>query len=232
MDRDRAIIAHLTRFPMATSRQLQRLFFAANASSTPSHRVLARLVRDGYLVTVDRRLIGGAKGGAGMNVFTLGREGHRLARRGGTFRRKNAIDLHALAIGDVYVNLKELERAGAIELLDFESEPDSWRVVQGVNLEPDLFVDFARRSDGARLVAWLEVDMGTQHPARLNEKMDRYSQAARLANLADLPTFPVVVFTALDDERCDAIRRVIDRRGDDARLFRVATVCKFPADMR
>lgn len=234
--RDREIVKILDYFKQASTSQLRRLVFPDSASRTSCDRALARLERDNYIMKLEKqRPQGGARGGSGEYVWILGREGWRVCGYSGRYRRAGAIDYHTLTITELYVRLREYERRGIIRLKGFQPEPECWLKVNSNELQPDLLVELERGSDGARLTAWIENDLGTQRPARLSEKMERYKRAHDSISHSQLDElggeFPLIVFVAQDEERKREIAWLIERRADDPRLFRASTLEGFPFDM-
>lgn len=227
--RDRTILKLIDYFNQASSRHVQDILFSDNASKTPARRALTRLVDNGYLERLSHPLAGGMNGGRGTPVYTLGVNGWRLCGREGRYRPKRAIDLHTLTVVDVYANITRLQREGVLVLNGFTPEPDAWRNIDGNDLRPDLHVDISRPNSQRRLIAWLEVDMGTQRPARLQEKMTRY---VRAFNSGELDEFPLVVFVCHDEARRKEIAYAITQRpAEEQRLFRAVTVDNFPLNM-
>ena len=232
-DSERRVISLLDYFKQATTTQLRSIVFPDSKSRTTSDRVLKKLLRGNYVIHVERRrLVGGGRGGGGEYVWALGPAGWRICDRPGRFRREGAIDYHALTITDLYSRLRTSEREGAIKLDGFTPEPECHLNVGGIYLKPDLLVEVSR-ANGRRLTSWLEIDMSTQRPARLNEKMDRYQQAYKTISDESLQqfndgSFPLVVFVCHGDDRQREITWLIERRDDDPRLFRAVTIDNFP----
>src|SRR5947209_6452814 len=73
--RDRHIVQLVARFKQATSKQIHELLFSSNASRTPADVALKRLTTRGYLHRIERRTVGGSRGGSGQYVYSLGRRG-------------------------------------------------------------------------------------------------------------------------------------------------------------
>ena len=226
---DRQLISVLDYFRQATTSQLRSLVFPEAKSRTSLTRVLNRLARDDYIMQVERRrLIGGGRGGSGEYVWCLGPAGWRICKREGRFRREVAVDYHALTITEIYAHLRRQEREGRLKVVGFTPEPESWVTVDGNELKPDLLVEIGRPNGTGTRVMFIEADMGTQRPARIIEKIERYLRAFESG---ELDPFPQVVFIAHDDDRAGELAFTISRTTDEEGLFKSTTVEKFPLDM-
>jgi hypothetical protein len=235
--KDRQIISLMDYFVQMTTAQLRTALFAEAKSRTSCDRVLKRLERDDYIRRIERpRPIGGGSGGSGVTVWSLGRRGWQMCDKAGRYHVDTRTNYHTLTIAELYVRLREAERNGDLKVNGFQPEPECWLSVDGIELQPDLLVELERPGSGKRLTSWLEIDMNTQRPARLNEKMERYKKAheriddEQLARF-DGGNFPLVVFVCHDDDRQREIAWLIERRDDDPRLFRAVTLDNFPLNM-
>lgn len=97
--RDRQIMQLIARFRQATSRQVHQLILSDTASRTPTDRALKRLADQKFLHRVERRTVGGARGGSGQFCYSLGRRGFYMFYEG-EFRPWRTVNYHALAILD------------------------------------------------------------------------------------------------------------------------------------
>lgn len=225
-ERDRKVVELVGQFKQLTPRHVRALAFAGVASQTPVDRALKRLVDRRYLMRLERRLVGGTRGGSAQYVHQLGRQGWKLLGRHGDYWAPRAVNLHSLALADCIVALKAAEQRGVpLELVRFTTEPECHETVGGVRLTPDAFVDLNLRSN--KLVSWLEVDRGTEHLATIQEKCERYWKAF-ISGQWD-GHFPFVLFVVPDEERERAIERVV-RDGPSAalELFKVCPIEGFP----
>ena len=141
-DRDRRIVQVIARYGQASSKQIKQLFFT-DVSSTPVDRALRRLVAGHYLIRIERRIVGGARGGSGQYVYSLGRRGFFMFFTG-RFTPARTIRYHSLAIVDCVVTLKQAERAGRLSVVGLSSEPDCWVTIGRDELKPDLYVELVR----------------------------------------------------------------------------------------
>jgi len=160
--RDVQILTDLARVRCLTGIQLERLHFhnlAAPNRNRARNRVLSRLRRLQAVTTLARRIGGVRKGSDGL-VYALDTAGQRVVRlssRGdeSSVRRPWTPGLlflaHTLAVAELYVQLREAERAGRLELADFRAEPASWhRTASLGTLKPDAYLLLAgvSRPDG------------------------------------------------------------------------------------
>ena len=150
--RDREILASLDARRYLTTSQLARFHFARTDSGAvavrAATRVLARLREVGVIERLDRQ-VGGVHAGSAAFVWSVTSTGERLVHPDRTSYRRTrhlpSLDLlaHTLAIAEVDLLLVELARAGRIDLIDVELEPDCWRQFVGPEgskqtLKPDL----------------------------------------------------------------------------------------------
>ncbi len=219
-DRDVAVVSSVADFRFLTARQLERLHFASPAASSATsarvaRRVLSRLSRDRLLVRLERR-VGGVRAGSASFVYALGPVGQRLLDPEATRPRRHEPSttflLHALAVADVYVGLVAAERAGRVEISQYQTEPRCWRrypTLAGEHwLKPDLFVvllagDFEHH-------AFVEVDCGSEHLPALLRKCRQYEAYYR-AGIEQVRRglFPRVVWLMNEPRRAERLRAAI-----------------------
>src|SRR3954447_9498518 len=137
--RDRQVVQLIARFKQASSRQVHELLFPG-VTYTPADRTLKRLTDRGYLTRIERRTVGGSRGGSGQYVYGLGRRGFFLFYDG-RFSPPRTVNYHALAILHSYIVLHRLQRAGRLEIAGLSTEPDCWVKIGGNELKPDLYVE-------------------------------------------------------------------------------------------
>lgn len=210
---------------------IRELHFHNLASPTPMYRALERLVAGKYLRRVERRMVGGTGAGSGQYVYALGSVGWRLMQREGGYSPSRVINYHSLGIIDAYTELKRLENSGRIQIEAYETEPDSWRRIQGVDLRPDLYVKVSEPFRQRTVSLWLEIDLGTERPRQIKEKLANYWHAYRHATEDDLSVYPSIVFLAPDEERERELRHIIgEGKNEDAKkLFITSTISDFAA---
>ena len=219
-DRDRAIVTAVARFGQLSSAHIYELIFT-ETTQTPCDRALRRLVSNHYLSRIERRMVGGSKGGSGQYVYQLGRRGYFLFFDG-RYNPARAVNYHSLAIADSYVVMVQLARAGRLAISGVTHEPECWVTIDRQELRPDLFIEVVQREQPLKL--WFEVDMGTEGARQIKDKLTRYWRAYNDASDTEWPVFPVVVFVAVDDERAKELAWYIGQGPDEAAaLFRVTT---------
>jgi len=224
-DRDRRIVQFVARFQQVASSHIQTLLFP-DTGRTPTDRALRRLVEREYLIRIERRLVGGARGGSGQFVYSLGRRGFYMYFTG-RYIPARTVRPHTLAIVDCVVALRSLERGGLLTIVGMSTEPDCWTVIGGNELKPDLYIELARPS-GQRLKLYLEIDMATERHKQIRAKLETYYRAW---GEAVLDIFPGVIWIAVDDEREKELRWFIGEmpRADAHVLFQVTTIALLPA---
>jgi hypothetical protein len=245
---EREIVETVARLTLVSGRQLTHLFIDfyisdSSVSAVPSstharraRRVLARLVEQRVLDRLERRQ-GGVGGGSSAWVYALGPAGRRIVAYWageGLPRSRSAHEpgvawtAHTLAVSDLYVQLREAERAGRVELLDFDAEPACWRRytrlggVAGV-LKPDAFV---RLGIGEYEDSFLiEVDLGTEHRGQLIRQHRAYGEYFRAGEeQAKTGVFPGVLWIVPDAQRKALLTDIHKGLPDQTRrLFTVAT---------
>lgn len=219
------LVTLVGQFGQLSSLHLHHLVFPDAASRTSCDRALMRLVRDGFLMRVQHRMVGGNKGGSGQYVYQLGRRGHFMLRPEENYNPRRAIDYHSIAIADAYLALKQMDKAALISLDAVSTEPDCWVVIGSYELKPDLYVEITRAGRTSKL--WLEIDMGTESQRVIRDKLLRYWSAYNAADASDWPEFPMVLWVAIDDERARELMWVIKQgQPDQQALFRVTTLEK------
>ncbi|MEV7162996.1 replication-relaxation family protein [Streptomyces microflavus] len=179
------------------STHVAELLFGDRSHSVPD-KVLGRLVRLGYLSRVGRRATG-SKGGAGVYVYQLGHAGRLLLEVDG--RLSPNVNNHALMMADTYLELRWAEKAGLLAVTDWEVER---RVPPSVRA--DLYVSLAFPSQGRSSSFFLEIDLSTEQPARIREKVAGYWRAAETTNQ---DYFPYVVFVVWHPPRRVELARLL-----------------------
>jgi len=205
--------------------------FGGTTSNTPADRALKRLVDNGWLHRIERRLVGGSRGGNGQYVYQLGREGFRLFDQGRWSLR--AVSAHDLAIVDCYLVLHRLQAEGRLLVQGYATEPDCHLTIGKYFLKPDLYAELSRPNSEATIRFMFEVDMGTQTQPQMRDKFARYWGAHDLQDGAAWPDDTLVIFIAISDDRAKEITWLLDRWRKDWRgdIFRVRTLASFEAEL-
>lgn len=180
--RDRAIIATLSEFRLASSAHLQRLHFRDGTHLSNLRRCrdsLKRLTDLRVLHRLDRR-VGGIRSGSSGFVYALDVAGLRLAGATNRPQRPTLPSLpylaHVLAVTELGVRLREASR-DRFEILALSGEPSCWRQYVGssgtrIFLKPDLFVQVLAGQDESAF--FVEVDLATESATALARKFERY----------------------------------------------------------
>lgn len=237
-ERELAIVATLDRVRLATGEHLLRLHGSSGTRRSAirgMQRTLVRLLSLRVVARLDRT-VGGVRAGSSGHVYALDAAGQRIASgcgpAGGRKLRRPwtpgaAFVAHQLAVTEVYVSLREAERAGTFDLLDFWAEPLCWRTFTGLGgartvLKPDAFVrvGLAKIED----LYFLEVDRATQSLPAIERKAAayrRYFQTGREQERWGV--FPKVLFLVPTEARKEALVDTLGRQpAADWDLFQVA----------
>lgn len=232
-----AVLRSLHTFRLLTTAQVQRLHLI---DGTPSSRLrraqylLKRLQELGLVVRLSR-IIGGVRAGSSGFVYGLSALGQAVLKVSGPMggRRRRVWETrpyfqdHMLAVAELHVRLREVERAGHVELLAFDGEPACWRYFSGtggelVILKPDAYVQLGFKQ--LERSAFVEMDLATESLPTIERKCQRFitywhsgiEQQRR-------GVFPLVVWLVPDEHRKQRIERSIGRLAVDAsELFTVA----------
>lgn len=235
-ERDLEIVASLAECRYLSARQLQRWHFpvgdgghTAAGADRVARRVMARHVRDGLAVRLQRR-IGGVRAGSSGFVYGLGAIGQRVLELPGARRRTFEPSLafldHTLAVAEIVVALIEADRSRQIELLDVQTEPHCWRRLPDSGdsrLKPDLRLTLATTD---RELHWfVEVDRGTVHSPAILRKCHSYVAYFQSGREQDRTgVFPVVVWLT-PPERVAGLRDAIaSDTGLPTKLFTVSAL--------
>ncbi|MFC8829022.1 replication-relaxation family protein [Streptomyces sp. NPDC057137] len=197
--RDYDVLTLTQTFSQVASTHLVELLFADVSHSVPD-KVLGRLVRLGYLSRVGRRAPGD-KGGAGAFVYQLGRAGRLLLDVEG--RLSPNVNNHALMMADTYVELRRAEKAGVLAVTAWEVER---RVPPSVRADLYVALDFPQQ--GRSSAYFLEIDLSTEQPARIRDKVAGYWRAVEVST-ADY--FPYVVFVVRQQVRKNELGRIFQQ---------------------
>jgi hypothetical protein len=223
-----------------TTRQVEAFWFHDHATPLSGarvcRRVLRRLAQLRILMHLVRR-IGGVRAGSASFVWQVGPVGDRLLRERSERARRRQREPgrlfleHCLAVADTHLVLVQADRAGDLELIEVQTEPDCWRIFTGIggarlSLQPDLYAVTGDPADPDYVNCWfVEMDRRTEPLPRLLAKCARYEACRQAgAGRADDEGFPVVVWVMPDQQRAERLTLAIQRdRGLDPQLYRVTT---------
>jgi hypothetical protein len=237
----RAVLADVGRIGVVTGRQLQRLHYGESAAGGRlARKHLGQLVRWQVLTRLDRT-IGGERAGSAGFVYALGTAGQRLLQPGRRRFRpvwtpRQSYLRHALAVSELYVCLRELERSTSMELLAYDSEPKSWRNYFGPGgarsiLKPDSLAVIGIDDYEDRY--FIEADCSTEHRPHIIAKAKtyvRYWQSGR--EQAETGVFPYVLWMAPDEKRAGFLVDVLASMPPDHwKIFMVTTASSAPHRM-
>jgi hypothetical protein len=236
--RDRQIVETVARLTLVSGGQLSHIFFYSVSNSSTrarlARRVLARLVEQRVLDRLERRR-GGAGGGSSAWVYALGPAGRRmvaywagegLPRSRGAYEPGAVWTAHTLAVSDLYVRLREAERAGGVELLDFDVEPACWRRYSRLGgaagvLKPDAFVRLGVGEFEDSF--FIEVDLGSERRGQLTRQHHAYHEYFRAGEeQAKHGVFPGVLWIVPDTQRMALFSDI--HRGLPVQVRRLFTV--------
>lgn len=220
---DSAVLELLAMTRLASSTQIRRLVIepdltparASNGiAARANRRLLTRLVKTTLIRRLPRR-IGGPGGGSAAPIYVLTALGQRVIDGDRPLLREPSWQLmaHSLAITEVVVQGRILERLGIISLRDVQVEPRAWRSWPGPMgspewLKPDGFLELEQ--DGY-LEAWfIEADLGTERSRVIRTKTARYQRYRQTGREQDrLGLFPRVLWAVPDQRRADQLAGVI-----------------------
>lgn len=209
-ERDTAVLQLLGTFGQATATQIRSVLFVGLDPMAFSHSV-GRLLPDDYLIRLGRYGTS-ERGGSPPYVYALGKRGRWLVGKEGRISRE--IRPHALKVCQVYVQLKEAERGGALTILDLALEVP---VAHGIRGDMKLAVGVETTGRRLKFLYYLEVDRGTAGRKRITDKLAAYWHDFSHAS----GTYPYVAFVVDDGYRAAAIRRYIQERQVEQELFHV-----------
>lgn len=241
-EREQAILRSLDDFRFLTSGQIQFLHFHNHSTPTAAGRIARRVLKrlnELRIIEHLQRRIGGIRAGSSSYVWRVGPVGDRLLRQESTesvrARRKEPsmrhLD-HCLTIAECAIAAVTTSRAGALELIQTQTEPNCWRTYLGAGgsreiLKPDLELTTASGEFEDRW--FIEVDRSTESIPTVLRKCAQYVRYRRIGReQAEYGVFPLVVWVVPDEKRADQLQRAMETSRDiDQDLFRVSTTDTF-----
>lgn len=237
--RDRQLVQQVVRLGFMTAGQLERLAFHTIPEPVTrarrTRRQLARLVELDLLWRLDRR-VGGVRAGSTSYVYGPTPEARRLDAylRGEPLSRAMAAHepgvsflAHSVACSELFVRFAETDRAGVVELVEHQAEPDCWRSFPAAlgglrHLRPDAFVRLGVR-DWEQL-AFVEVDRGSEGSTALTRKLDVYNAYWRSGSEQHRgDVFPKVVWLTPTARRTAQLRSLITSLPSNAQAIFAVT---------
>lgn len=225
-DRDKAILRDLARVRVLSGGQLTRLHFSELSLANRERarrRVLDRLIERGFVATLERRTIGGVRAGSSSLIYALDTAGQRAlsllgadAYSSGPSGRMrppwtpgSLFLAHSLAITELYVVLRERERAGDLTLAHYVVEHTAWHADgRGGVIKPDAYVRVHHGE--VEDCHWVEVDRATESIPTLRRKLLAYVEFVRSGQVGPDGIMPRVLVTVPHDHRLAAVRAMIN----------------------
>ena len=210
----RDIIETLAVVRLATSKQIERLYFTSGTKLSRVRMCNLTLRRLNDLGIIDRwrKPNGGLGGGSDPYYYSLARAGQMIAMpdKANYWREpypEAPFLRHRLAVTELYVACRERsDNEWSPSLVKFEFEPACWRKVptryfKTHILRPDAFLAIA--NEGKERARFIEIDMGTERMERIGEKVKLYVDycASGQEQKHYNGVFPRVVFLVLDEDR-------------------------------
>jgi hypothetical protein len=228
-----SILNDVARLNIASGNQLQRLHYQDSESGRRVARLDLNRLTESELITRLGRQVGGRRAGSKGFCYSLGVAGQRLIRQQLNRPREawapsSSILAHALAVSEMYVQLREIEDGGMVTLEQFTTEPRCWRTYYGPGgsrliLKPDAYIvtgidDY--------LDSWfIEVDRATESMTRIREKAKAYYrhwQSGREQSSEGV--YPTVLFVVPDEKRrTQIIETLANLAAEQWQLFQVVT---------
>lgn len=235
LPRDHELLTTVSRFGMMTSRQIRAVVFRGLTSESGWRSAKKRLTLNGQLVKLDVPGPGGALGGRSPETYRLGREGWKVLGRQGSYRERRSTDYHALDIVDLHIRFLDAQDEGWMELRYYEIESEAARNFNGLQLEPDVYVEIVNVERNTIRPFIIEVDRGSEHRPEILRKVRDFVAAKRENDtVGHYPRFPDVIFLANTATRAEQLKRWVGRNAyvGDERVFYFGTLDSFPGVLR
>lgn len=130
---------------------------------------------------------------------------------------------HSLAIAELYVVLRQHERAHDLTLTSFAAEPATWYPDgRGGLLKPDAYTRI--QHGDIEDCWWIEVDRATESIPTLKRKLLAYVDFARAGQLGPDGIMPRVLVTVPHDHRLTAVRDLVEALPDPAQQLILPTL--------
>lgn len=237
-ERDRGILTAVRTYRYLMTGQVGRLLFTDAANPTAGLRAASRNLKKlkglGLVDHLSRR-IGGVRAGSSSLVWHITHAGERLlglhSQRAYPVRRHfepSAYFLaHTLAVAETAIRLTEVCRGHALEVATLQLEPECWRAYSDIgvtaSLKPDLYIMTVNDEYEDRY--FIEVDLGTESPAKVIEKCQKYHAYYRSGlEQEESEMFPLTVWIVPSITRKEKlIRHMREAFDKQAKLFAVIT---------
>ncbi|MCW1077354.1 replication-relaxation family protein [Streptococcus anginosus] len=210
---------------MATSSQIAHLIFANFSTQRARIRranLITKQLKEAGLIYHQPRKIGGWTKGSASYIWSLTYKGFKKLKEQDesiSLRFRNKVDFsrnhieHTLAITEIFVELKELERLGKIQIEEFCFEPKSWRYYSDIGgssliLKPDAFakITVGEYED----FFFFELDRSSESPTRIVNTCKKYIHYYNTGIEQRInEVFPFVLWIVPDERRKQNITNVI-----------------------
>lgn len=208
--RDWEVVCDVAKLNLLSGQQLRRLHYPNTEAGRRLARLdFARLVEWRVIARLGRS-IGGKRAGSEGFVYALDVAGKRLvdqdqARYRAPWTPQPNHLRHALAVSELYAQLRTQAPQSGITLIRFDAEPACWRSFPGIGggrmtLKPDAFIVTHDSEFEDRY--FIELDRATEATTRIAEKARTYIcywQTGR--EEARTGVFPEVLWLAPDERR-------------------------------
>ena len=234
----RAILADVGRLGTVTGSQLRRLHYSGSpATDRLARKHIGQLVHWQVLTRLGRVGRDGRPGTAGY-AYGAGIVGQRLldpgrARYFPRWKPRPNYLRHGVAVSELYVNLRTVEKEGQLELVVYDTEPFCWRRYFGPGgarsvLKPDALAVVGVGAYEYRF--FVEMDCNSEHGPQIAAKAKayvRYWQTGR--EQAETGIFPYVLWAAPDRDRVTFLIDALSKLAPEHwRLFTVSTAAQAP----
>ena len=238
--RELETLLELACFHYLTADQVEGFLFDGSgllpsSQAAVTRRILAGLVRSGFVTTAARTLAAGGVGPA-RRVYVLTASGEAVLRRSGRragpppARRGSLFIEHALMTAAVALAFRRAARAEpGLRVISWESDWDLAAPIPGSPLVPDARLLLA--IDPIELHVFLEVDRATERPAAFARKIEAYIDWYRSGRWCDrLSIWPLVLVITPTAVRavslCRTTETVLARYGGEGTEFRFAALAQ------
>jgi hypothetical protein len=207
---DRALLSDVARLNVMSGQHLRQLHYPPTGYGRRKAQLDLKRLADLRVLDRLERTIGGRRAGSDGLCFALGVAGQRIVHPDRDRHREpwtpdtNHLR-HALAVSQLYVDLRRVEIESCTKIEHFDAEPRCWRFYHGAGgarlvLKPDAYV--VTGAPDYIDSCFVELDRSTESTPRIIEKAKnyiRYWQSGR--EQARLGVFPTVLFVVPDERR-------------------------------
>lgn len=242
-ERDKAVLLSVFTCRYLTTGQIKRLHYKTSTSDLAAMRAANRGVlklKDMGLIVSLKRRIGGVRAGSGSYVWSVTAAGLKVLNiiksvekaeaRKRIFEPSPSFLEHTLAVAEAYIQLNEIARCEAVELVNAELEPKCWRQYTSRSgalayLKPDLYAVIGNEDYEDHY--FFEIDKGTEAPTRIIKKCMQYVGYYNFKKeKRKSEVFPYVVWIVPDVKRKDSLTDYISQSVSLKNIFVIITMDK------